>query len=107
AELDRTEAALEGGRPVVLGLVGDAPDPFSLHQVVAFGIDRTGALSAVLEVYDPNAPGQTHTITTAPAAQTGHTAISTSMATGGRPSGRSHVSTRPGHLHHVFVIEVE
>ena len=104
-ELGRVQSALEAGRPVVLGVVGDAPDPFALHQVVAFGIERQGRLDATLTIYDPNAPGQSRTITTAPAPG-GHTAISTSMPTGVGPSGRVHVSTRPGHLHHLFVVDV-
>ncbi len=106
AELDRIEAALEAGRPIVLGLIGDAPDPFALHQVVVFGMDRSGPLDSVLEVYDPNAPSRTHTITTSPSSTPRHTSISTSMPTGRRKNGIAHVSTRPNHLHHVFAIEV-
>lgn len=105
-ELDAIEARLGEGRPVVLGLVGDAPDPFALHQVVVFGIDRRGPLAATLAVYDPNAPGQTRTITTAPGARPGTTALSTTMRTGRGPTGRAHVSTRAGHLSHVFVVDV-
>ena len=109
AELDRVEASLRAGRPALLGLVGDAPDPFQLHQVAAFGIDRRGRLDATLQVYDPNAPGQTRTITTGPAppdAGAGRTALSTDVGTGRRPDGRVHISTRPGHLSHLFVIDV-
>ncbi|MDT0631896.1 hypothetical protein RQM47_14985 [Rubrivirga sp. S365] len=104
AELDRVEAALRAGRPALLGLVGDAPDPFTLHQVVAFGVDRRGRLDATLQVYDPNAPGQTRTITTG-GAGAGRTAISTDLPTGRRADGRVHISTRPGHLSHLFVID--
>ena len=104
AELDRVEATLRSGRPALLGLVGDAPDPFALHQVAAFGIDRAGRLDAVLRVYDPNAPGQTRTITTG-GVGAGRTSISTDMPTGRRADGRVHVSTRPGHLSHLFVID--
>ena len=105
AELDRIEETLEGGRPVLLGLVGDAPDPFALHQVVVFGIERRGRLDAALSVYDPNAPGQTRRVTTS-AGRPGRTAIWTDMPTGPRPGGGSHVSTRPGHLSHVFAVRV-
>ena len=105
AELDRVEAALRAGRPALLGVVGDAPDPFQNHQVAAFGVDRRGRLDATLQVYDPNAPGQTKTITTAAAPGGQRTAISTDMDTGRRPDGRVHVSTRPGHLSHLFVID--
>ena len=105
-ELDHIEAVLGDGRPVLLGLVGDAPDPFALHQVVAFGIERSGRLAATLQIYDPNAPGQIRRITTAPAGSR-RTTLSTDMTTGPRPGGGSHVSTRPGHLSHLFVIEVE
>ncbi len=103
-ELDRVEARLGAGRPVLLGLVGDAPDPFALHQVVAFGIERRGPLAATLSVYDPNAPGQTRTVTTAPTSP-GRAAIATTLPTGRAPTGRVHISTRPHHLAHVFVID--
>ena len=109
AELDRAEATLRAGRPALLGLVGDAPDPFALHQVAAFGIDRTGRLDATLRVYDPNAPGQTRTITTGGAQPAGaggrRTTITTDLPTGRRADGRVHISTRPGHLSHLFVID--
>lgn len=105
AELDRVEARLRAGRPVLLGLVGDAPDPFALHQVVAFGIERSGPLDATLDVYDPNAPGRARTITTAASSRPGRTAVSTTLPTGRAETGRVHISTRPGHLAHIFVID--
>ncbi len=104
-ELDRIEATLSGGRPALVGLVGDAPDPFALHQVVAFGLDRRGPLDATLSIYDPNAPGQTRTVTTAPSERSGGSAISTTIPTGVH-SGRAHISTRPHHLAHLFMIDV-
>jgi hypothetical protein len=104
AELDMIERTLAAGRPVLLGLVGDAPDPFALHQVVAFGVERRGRLDATLRVYDPNAPGQTRHVTTS-AGRPGRTAIWTDMPTGPRPTGGSHVSTRRGHLSHVFAVD--
>jgi hypothetical protein len=105
-ELDRIEQAIRAGRPVLTGLVGDAPDPFALHQVVVFGIERTDALTARLDVYDPNAPGATRTIYTAPAPAPGRTRLRTDMRTGPLAGGGAHISTRPGHLSHVFVIDV-
>ena len=106
AELDRLQATLAQGRPALVGLVGDAPDPFALHQVVAFGLDRRGALEATVEVYDPNAPGQTRTITTAASDRAGGSAIATTIPTGVH-AGRAHISTRPHHLAHLFVIDVD
>ena len=103
-ELDRLQQSLLNGRPALVGLVGDAPDPFALHQVVAFGVERSGPLAAVVSVYDPNAPGQTRTITTAPGAAPGQSSISTTIPTGVR-GGRAHISTRPHHLAHLFVID--
>lgn len=104
-ELDAIEARLRAGRPVVLGLVGDAPDPFALHQVVGYGLDRTGPISGTITVYDPNAPGQSRTITTAPGRAPRRTRIETDLLTGPRKGGGAHVSTRAGHLSHVFVID--
>ena len=107
SELDRLEARLASGRPALLGLVGDAPDPFALHQVVAFGIERRGRLDATIDVYDPNAPGATRAITTAPGASPGRAAISTTLPTGrSATTGRAHISTRPGHLAHLFAIDL-
>ena len=104
-QLDRIQHTLELGRPVLVGLVGDAPDPFALHQVVVFGMDRRGDLSATLTVYDPNAPGQTRHIETQPASAPGRTALTTDMPTGSKAAGRYHISTRPGELSHVFQID--
>ena len=106
AELDRVEETLRAGRPALIGLVGDSPDPFALHQVVAYGLDRRGRLDATLTVYDPNAPRQSRTITTQPAERSGGSAISTTIPTGVR-DGRAHISTRPHHLAHLFVIDVD
>ncbi len=106
-ELDRVEATLGQGRPALVGLVGDAPDPFALHQVVVCGVDRRGPLDATLDGYDPNAPGQTRTITTSPGDRPGRAAISTTLPTGrSATTGRAHISTRPGHLAHCFVIDL-
>ena len=105
-ELDRIERRLGDGRPALLGLVGDAPDPFALHQVVAFGVERRGPLDATVEVYDPNAPGQTRTVTVAPSDTAGRAVVTTSLPTGRRPDGRCHISTSAGRLAHVFVIDV-
>ena len=104
AELDRIRRSLAAGRPALVGLVGDAPDPFALHQVVVFGMDRTGPMAATLQVYDPNAPGQTRTITTTAGDRPGHSAISTTIPTGTH-GGRAHISTRPHHLAHLFLID--
>lgn len=106
-ELDRIEAALASGRPVLLGLVGDAPDPFALHQVVGFGIERSGPLDATLQVYDPNAPGLTRTITTVPSPEAGRTSITTDLSAGPRPGGGFHISTQAGRISHLFRIDAE
>ena len=105
-ELDRIEATLRGGRPALVGLVGDAPDPFANHQVVVFGMDRTGPVSASLDVYDPNGPGQTRWIRTASGARAGTTSVATSLPTGRRPDGSVHISTRAHGLTHLFEIRV-
>lgn len=103
-QLDAVETALGSGRPALVGVVGDAPDPFSQHQVVVFGIERRGPLDATLDVYDPNAPGKTRHITTASAGGS-RTQISTDLTTGRGADGRARISTRPGHLAHLFVID--
>lgn len=105
-ELDRIDATLRAGRPVLLGVVGDAPDPFSLHQVVAYGLERRGPIDATLQVYDPNAPRTTRSITIGPGPEAGQTRISTTIPTGPGRDGRARISSRPDHLYHVFAIDV-
>ncbi|MEO0558598.1 MAG: hypothetical protein AAF170_10500 [Bacteroidota bacterium] len=105
-QLDRIQHTLSGGRPALIGLVGDAPDPFALHQVVVFGIERRGEVSATLSVYDPNAPGQTRHIVTRPAPDRRRTCLTTDMPTGPMPTGRHHISTRAGELSHLFQIDI-
>lgn len=104
-EIDRIQVRLAQGRPALVGLIGDAPDPFSLHQVVVFGVDRRGPLEATLHVYDPNAPGQTRTITTH--VDSAGASIATTIPTGPGRDGRVRISRRPGHLHHLFRIDAE
>jgi hypothetical protein len=105
-QLDRIQQTLQAGRPALVGLVGDAPDPFALHQVAVFGIERRGALSATLSVYDPNAPGRTRHIVTRSAPTPGRIALTTDMPTGPTSTGRSHISTRAGELSYLFQIDV-
>ncbi|MEM6326003.1 MAG: hypothetical protein AAF791_02690 [Bacteroidota bacterium] len=105
-EVRLAEHRLGAGHPVILGLVGDAPDPFANHQVVAFGIERgEGPAEATFSVYDPNAPGVTRHVRTGLAPHDPRrTAITTDLPTGRRASGRCHLSTRPGWLASVFVV---
>ncbi len=105
-ELDRITETLRGGRPALVGLVGDSPDPFANHQVVVFGIDRTSPLSASLDVYDPNAPRQTRWIRTAPGEASGTTRITTSLPTGTSASGRVHIASQKNRLSHLFEIRM-
>ena len=97
AEVEGAARQIEAGRPALLGLVGDAPDPFTNHQVVAFGVERD-ASGATFLVYDPNAPGQTRhvrarTLTGDPT----RTDVWTDIPTGPRARG-VHLSTRPNWL---------
>lgn len=127
SELDTIQRRLAGGRPVVLGLVGDAPDPFAMHQVVCFGIERSNSdATARLAVYDPNSPGEERWIQTVPSDSTGGVDITTNMTTGPpdrrpgqasktrkglpvpwptRQTGHYHISRTPGRLAMVFVVQ--
>lgn len=105
-ELARIRASLEAGRPALLGLVGDAPDPFGNHQVACFGLEDAGdgdRLDVTLQVYDPNSPGRTLHIR-AQNPQPGRIALTTDLRTGWR-NGRALVSTEPGTIGFLFVIE--
>ena len=105
-ELDRITETLAAGRPALVGLVGDAPDPFANHQVVVFGIERRGPVAAHLDVYDPNAPGRTRHIETAPGDRPGTTHLTTTLPTGRLSDGSAHIATRPNGLTHLFEIRV-
>lgn len=91
---------LDAGRPVVIGLVGDAPDPFAMHQVLAYGYAGTDD-RGTLAVYDPNSPGKERSIAFTVAGR--HARITTDLPTGPTPGGH-HVSTRPGRLDMFFVV---
>ncbi|MEP0548432.1 MAG: hypothetical protein ABJF88_15960 [Rhodothermales bacterium] len=94
---------IDAGRPVVLGLVGDAPDPFAQHQVLAFGYAGTDT-RGTLSVYDPNSPGVELEIAFTVA--DGRARITTDLPTGPTRSGGYHISTRPGRLDMVFAVDV-
>lgn len=104
AEVDRLRARLDAGRPAVVGLAGDAPDPFSLHQVVAFGYEEEGAVTTFL-VYDPNAPGRTRHLRAWTADGRAH--VATDLPTG--PKGRRgyHIHRTPGRVAMLFAVEAD
>ncbi|MDX1530891.1 MAG: hypothetical protein R3362_05135, partial [Rhodothermales bacterium] len=101
-EWARIRARIDAGRPAVLGLVGDAPDPFGQHQALAFGYARRPG-GGEMTVYDPNGPGRTHTISFTIEGRRLH--LRTDLRTGRRKDGRAHISTLPGHLSMVFLID--
>lgn len=92
---------IDAGRPAVLGLVGDAPDPFAQHQVLAFGYAGTDD-RGTLFVYDPNTPGEERTV--AFTITTDRARITTDLPVGPTASGY-HVNTRPGHLTMFFLVD--
>lgn len=93
-EVESAAMQIESGRPAILGLVGDAPDPFANHQVVAYGVERLASGGAVFTVYDPNAPGLSRRVTAQPLAEDpARTDVSTDIPTGPRARG-VHLSTR-------------
>lgn len=100
-EWEEIRSRIDAGRPVVIGLVGDAPDPFAMHQVLAYGYAGTEDRGTLL-VYDPNSPGKERTIAFTVAGR--YARLTTDLPTGPAPSGY-HVSTRPGRLDMFFVVE--
>lgn len=54
--------SIDAGDPVPLGLVGEAPDPFLDHQVLAYGYEARTDLTGTIYVYDMNCPGAGQTI---------------------------------------------
>ncbi len=56
------QQSLDGGKPVPLGLVGSARDPFLDHQVVATGYEPLDGDRGTIFVYDMNCPGGERTM---------------------------------------------
>lgn len=104
AGVARVRARLDAGRPVVVGLAGDAPDPFALHQVVAFGYEEEGAVTTFL-VYDPNAPGRTRHLRAWTAEGRAH--VATDLPTGPKARGGFHIHRAPGRVAMLFTVEPE
>ena len=97
-EVESAARQIESGRLAILGVIGDSPDPFSNHQVVAFGVQRLASGGATFSVYDPNAPGATRLVHARPlAGDLSRTNVTTDIPTGPRARG-CHISTRPGWL---------
>ena len=103
-ELATLRTRIDSGRPVVLGLVGDTPDPFAMHQVVAFGYETQGDGTTRLFVYDPNSPGRTRHIEAR--VDEGRVHLRTDLTTGPRRRGGYHISREQGRLSMVFVVDV-
>ena len=103
-ELATLRAHIDSERPVVLGLVGDTPDPFALHQVVVFGYEATADGNTRLFVYDPNSPGRTRHIEAQ--VDAGRVRLRTDLTTGPRRRGGYHISREQGRLSIIFVVEV-
>ena len=57
------QRAIDAGRPTPIGLVGELPDLFHDHQVLAYGYERSGERTGTIYVYDSNCPGGERTIT--------------------------------------------
>ena len=53
---------IEAGQPTVIGLIGESPNPFLDHQVLAYGYDETGTSGGRIYVYDSNCPTTEQTI---------------------------------------------
>ncbi len=103
-EIGLARRRIEAGRPVVLGLVGDAPDPFAMHQVVAFGFETEPRGATTFLVYDPNAPGHTRRVRAQ--AKNGRAYVETDLPTGPKRNGGYHINRTPGRLAMAFVVDV-
>lgn len=103
-ELTAIQARIDSGRPVVIGLVGDAPDPFAMHQVVAFGYEVGSDDATTFSVYDPNSPGRTRHIRAQ--TQDGKAYIGTDLPTGPKRNGGFHISRTAGRLSMLFAVDV-
>lgn len=95
-------AEIDEGRLAIIGLVGDTPDPFATHQVVAFGYEEQLA-EIDFHVYDPNAPGRVRHVVVRK--KEDQTVIETDMPTGPKKQGGYHISKTEGSLSMLFVVE--
>ena len=102
-EVDKARAEIDAGRLAILGLVGDTPDPFATHQVVAFGYEERGR-GTDFHVYDPNGPGRTRHVVIRE--KDGGVVIKTDLPTGPKKEGGYHISKTVGSLSMVFVVDV-
>ena len=101
-EADKVRAEIDAGRLAILGLVGDTPDPFAMHQVVAFGYeDRQNGSD--FHVYDPNGPGRTRHVVIRE--KGGRTVIETDLPTGPKKEGGYHISKTVGALSMMFLVD--
>jgi hypothetical protein len=55
-------AEIDGGRPTVIGLVGELTDPFQDHQVLAYRYEPSADDNGTIFVYDSNCPDAAQTI---------------------------------------------
>lgn len=102
AEAEKTQTEIDAGRLAILGLVGDTPDPFATHQVVAFGYED-GAGRTDFHVYDPNGPGRTRHVVVSEKGD--RTVIETDLPTGPKKEGGYHISKTAGALSMMFVVD--
>ncbi|MCH7639232.1 MAG: hypothetical protein IH855_07195 [Bacteroidetes bacterium] len=102
AEAEKTQTEIDAGRLAILGLVGDTPDPFATHQVVAFGYED-GAGRTDFHVYDPNGPGRTRHVVVSE--KDDRTVIETDLPTGPKKEGGYHISKTAGVLSMMFVVD--
>ncbi|HLA63676.1 MAG TPA: hypothetical protein VK610_04570 [Rhodothermales bacterium] len=101
-EIEKACAQIDHGRPAIIGLIGDAPDPFEMHQVVAFGYHEEPDGRVRFSVYDPNAPGTTRHVTAG--VRGGRTDVTTDLPTGKWTDGSYRLSTVAGRLGMVIVV---
>lgn len=59
---NKLKTSLDRGKPVPLGLVRDTKHLFDNHQVLAVGYEEKSEVEGIIDVYDPNCPGQVSTI---------------------------------------------
>ncbi|MGH2627777.1 MAG: hypothetical protein ACRDHY_14135 [Anaerolineales bacterium] len=58
----RLKRHIDAGEPWPIGLVGTTKDPFTNHQVLAYGYDDNGDGRGTIYVYDMNCPGAEQTL---------------------------------------------
>ncbi len=105
AEYQKIKDSINRGIPVTIGLVGDAPEPWDMHQVLCYGYQDT-AEGGRLYIYDPNQPRTDIWIKLDIRQSLGDRCeITTNMPTGTSSDGSVYIYSQKNKLGYLFMVD--